>query len=184
MPFWNSPDVTADSGEPTGLPTRAYPSYTAPGMHHTVKLRYGVDNPGPLQCIRHFKNTSTLYVRLLTQPYNTLVLQNAHRIKLSILALAWERNFGRGSCRALQLAIYFESRFQYSLLTFILLAIELRTDSNCYKTARHAVELQQGYAAWYHNCALKSSLRNTLTTTMTNSLYVQIFRPAVNISQA
>ena len=39
-----SPDGTADSGEPTGLPTCAYPSYIAPGMHHTVKLWYGIDN--------------------------------------------------------------------------------------------------------------------------------------------
>ena len=38
--------MTADSGEPIGLPTRAYPLYTAPGMHHTVKLQYGVDNMG------------------------------------------------------------------------------------------------------------------------------------------
>ena len=46
MPFWTSLDVTADSGKPTGLPARAYPPYTAPGMHHVMKLRYGVDNPG------------------------------------------------------------------------------------------------------------------------------------------
>ena len=38
--------MTADSGKPTGLPARAYPSYTAPGTYHTVKLSYGVDNPG------------------------------------------------------------------------------------------------------------------------------------------
>ena len=38
----------ADSGEPIGLPARAYllPLYTVPGMHHAVKVRYGVDNPG------------------------------------------------------------------------------------------------------------------------------------------
>ena len=30
----------------TGLPTRPYPLYIAPGMQHSVKLRYGVDNPG------------------------------------------------------------------------------------------------------------------------------------------
>ena len=51
------------------------PSYTAPGTYQTVKLRYGIDirvKSGPLQCIRHFKITSTLYVRLLTQPYNSL----------------------------------------------------------------------------------------------------------------
>ena len=41
-----SHDVTADSGKPIGLPARAYPLYTAPGMHHAVKVRYGVDNPG------------------------------------------------------------------------------------------------------------------------------------------
>ena len=47
MPFWTSLDVTADSGKPTGLPACAYPLYTAPGIHHAVKLRYGgVDNPG------------------------------------------------------------------------------------------------------------------------------------------
>ena len=41
--------MTADSSEPTGLPAHAYPPpYTAPGMHHTVKLRYGVDNPGEI----------------------------------------------------------------------------------------------------------------------------------------
>ena len=38
--------MTADSGKPTGLPARAYPSYIAPGMYHTVKLSYGVDNQG------------------------------------------------------------------------------------------------------------------------------------------
>ena len=38
--------MTADSGKPTGFPTRAYPSYTAPGVYHTAKLTYGVDNPG------------------------------------------------------------------------------------------------------------------------------------------
>ena len=32
--------------KPTGLPTRAYPSYTAPGMYRTMKLLYNVDNPG------------------------------------------------------------------------------------------------------------------------------------------
>ena len=38
--------MKADSGKSTGLPARAYPPYTAPGVHHAVKLRYGVDNPG------------------------------------------------------------------------------------------------------------------------------------------
>ena len=38
--------MTADSGKPTGLPARAYLSYTAPGTYHTVKLSYSVDNPG------------------------------------------------------------------------------------------------------------------------------------------
>ena len=33
-------------GKSTGLPARAYSLYTAPGMHHIMKLRYGVDNPG------------------------------------------------------------------------------------------------------------------------------------------
>ena len=63
--------MTADPSEPTGLPARTYSSYTAPGMYHTMKLRYGEDNPGevestffvdgdfkmadPLQCIRHLK---------------------------------------------------------------------------------------------------------------------------------
>ena len=46
MPFWNSPNVKADSGKPTCLPACTYPLYTAPGMYHTVKLLYGVDNPG------------------------------------------------------------------------------------------------------------------------------------------
>ena len=49
MSFWNSPNVTADSGEPTGLPACAYSSYTAAGTYHTVKLRYGVDNPGEVR---------------------------------------------------------------------------------------------------------------------------------------
>ena len=49
MPFWTSLDVTADSGKPKGLPARAYPLYTAPGIHHTVKLRYSVDNPGEVR---------------------------------------------------------------------------------------------------------------------------------------
>ena len=35
--------MTTDSGKPTGLPARAY---TAPGMHHAVKLWYGIDNLG------------------------------------------------------------------------------------------------------------------------------------------
>ena len=48
MLFWNSPDVTADSGKPTGFSARAYPSYTAPGMYHTVKLSYSVDNLGEI----------------------------------------------------------------------------------------------------------------------------------------
>ena len=38
--------MTADSGEPTGFPARAYPLYTAPSMHHAVKVQYGVHNPG------------------------------------------------------------------------------------------------------------------------------------------
>ena len=38
--------MTADSGEPMGLPTHMYSLYTALDMHHTVKLGYGVDNPG------------------------------------------------------------------------------------------------------------------------------------------
>ena len=33
--------MTADSGKPTGFPACAYPD-----THHTVKLSYGVDNPG------------------------------------------------------------------------------------------------------------------------------------------
>ena len=48
-PFWTSLNVTADSGKPTGLPAHAYPSYTAPGTYHTVKLSYGVDNPGEVR---------------------------------------------------------------------------------------------------------------------------------------
>ena len=48
-PFWTSLDVTADSGEPTGFPACAYTMYTAPGMHHAMKLRYGVDNPGEVR---------------------------------------------------------------------------------------------------------------------------------------
>ena len=48
MPFWTSLDVTADSCKPTGLPARAYPLYTAPGMNHAVKLRYSIDNLGEI----------------------------------------------------------------------------------------------------------------------------------------
>ena len=29
----------------TGLPARAYPLYTAPGIHHAMKVRYSIDNP-------------------------------------------------------------------------------------------------------------------------------------------
>ena len=46
MPFWNLPDVKADSGEPIGLPAHAYPSYTDPGTYHTVKPWYSIDNLG------------------------------------------------------------------------------------------------------------------------------------------
>ena len=43
--------MTADSSKPTGFPAHTYPSYTAPGMYHTVKLSYGVDNPGEVGSI-------------------------------------------------------------------------------------------------------------------------------------
>ena len=78
MPFWTLLDMTADSGKPTGLPARAYPLYITPSMHHTMKRRYGVYNPGEVGStavyIRHLGFTSTLYVRLLMQPYNMLLL--------------------------------------------------------------------------------------------------------------
>ena len=48
-PFWNSLDVAADSGKPTGLLARTYTLYIAPGMHYTVKFRYIVDNPGEVR---------------------------------------------------------------------------------------------------------------------------------------
>ena len=43
--IWNSPRLTADSGKPTGLLAHAYLPYTAPGMYHTMKLQYSIDNP-------------------------------------------------------------------------------------------------------------------------------------------
>ena len=73
MPFWNLPDVKADSGEPIGLPAHAYPSYTDPGTYHTVKPWYSIDNLGEVGSTAvypPFKIMSTLYVRLLMQPYN------------------------------------------------------------------------------------------------------------------
>ena len=53
----------------------AYPLCTAPGMHHAMKLWYGIDNPGEVGSTAVYLPSwipSTLYVRLLAQeqPYN------------------------------------------------------------------------------------------------------------------
>ena len=75
MTFWNSPDVTADSGEHTGLPAHVYcTSHTQLQVRITL-LDFNMEQIirvklGPLQVICHFEIVSTLYVRLLMQPYN------------------------------------------------------------------------------------------------------------------
>ena len=89
MLFWTSLDVTADSGKPTGLPACAYPLYTAPSMHHAVKLRYNLDiqvKSGPLQCIRHLGFASTLYIRLRYNPECLAIPWTAWNLRL---ALVW-----------------------------------------------------------------------------------------------
>ena len=60
----------------TGLPARAYPPYTAPSMHHAVKLWYGVDNQGKVGSTTVYPpswiRVNSVRIRLLTQPYNLI----------------------------------------------------------------------------------------------------------------
>ena len=57
---------------------------------------------GPLQCIRHFKIMSTLYVRLLAQPYNTWFkfhsLPNLHTLTTSLGPCLLFHKSAAGAC--------------------------------------------------------------------------------------
>ena len=77
------------------------PLYTATGMHHTMKLWYSVDNPGEVRSTAVYLPSwipSTLYIRLLAQPYNKytnmlpLEYQVTPALQLSVLnfELSWK----------------------------------------------------------------------------------------------
>ena len=61
IPIWNSPNLTADSSEPAGLPAHVVHSSRWYVSHHT--LQYGVDNQGEVR----FKSRQH---HTLMQPYN------------------------------------------------------------------------------------------------------------------
>ena len=72
--------MTAYSGKPTRLPARAYPSYTAPGMYHTVKLSYSVDNPGEVRSTAVYPQ-SWIHVNFVRKVANATLQLNTPTLK-------------------------------------------------------------------------------------------------------